>query len=108
MPTSDETGRAGPVLVRLAAGDNVVVAGEDIGPGTTLRLGGSEVTTAHQVGLGFKLASELIGRGAAVRRGGIVIGTATADIVPGELVHVHNLRSNYIDSYGAESRGADS
>lgn len=41
---------------------------------------------------GHKVASRFIAQGEPVRKYGVAIGTAAADIQPGEHVHVHNCR----------------
>lgn len=46
---------------------------------------------APGIPFGHKAALRAIPRGGAVRKYGVVIGHATADIQPGEHVHVHNL-----------------
>ena len=43
--------------------------------------------------MGHKIALHAITSGAPVRKYGQYIGAATADIAPGEHVHVHNLAS---------------
>ena len=71
-------------LEDLKEGQQVVYEGET-GPETfTLR---KDVTYAH------KFARSLIPEGADVIKYGEVIGVATADIHPGEHVHVHNVDS---------------
>jgi len=44
------------------------------------------------VPFGHKVARRAIARGEPVIKYGVAIGTATADIQPGEHVHVHNCR----------------
>lgn len=44
------------------------------------------------VPFGFKMALEELSRGADIIGYGEVIGEATQDIQPGELVHIHNMR----------------
>src|SRR5690349_11294137 len=77
------------LTIRLNRADNVVVARVDLLPGTRIE---DEVlaTTAH-VPPGHKVATEPVRKGEPVRKYGQIIGFATADIVPGEHVHTHNL-----------------
>jgi (2R)-sulfolactate sulfo-lyase subunit alpha len=78
--------------------DSVGVAVRDLDPGPAD--GGSldgaplgPVRVLDQVPLGHKLALRDIAAGDDVIEYGVRIGTASADIRTGQLVHVHNLRS---------------
>ena len=71
-------------LKDLSEGDKVVVEpGQESGP-ITLR---QDIPYAH------KFAKLFIPKGAEVLKYGEVIGVSTADIQPGEHVHVHNVES---------------
>jgi (2R)-sulfolactate sulfo-lyase subunit alpha len=82
-----------------APGDSVGVAVEDIPAGRSvtgaLMTGSGEVpiTTVSEIPLGHKIALKAIASGDRVVEYAEVIGAATKDIRPGELVHTHNLRS---------------
>jgi hypothetical protein len=45
------------------------------------------------------VAARPIPAGAKVIKYGAVIGSATRDIAPGEVVHTHNLRSDYLPTF---------
>jgi hypothetical protein len=84
-------------LLLLLPTDPIAVAVRDIEPGETIALpDGSQVTTRTRVPFGFKVAIRAIGAEEKVFKYGVPIGTATTPIAPGEVVHLHNLRSNYI------------
>ena len=86
-------------LLLLLPADQIAVAVRDIEPGETLALpDGSRVTTGARVPFGFKIAVRAIAAGEKVFKYGVPIGTATAPIAPGDVVHLHNLRSDYIAS----------
>jgi len=86
-------------LLLLLPTDQIAVAVRDIEPGETLALpDGSKVTTRARVPFGFKVAVHAIAAGEKVFKYGVPIGTATAAIAPGDVVHLHNLRSDYIAS----------
>lgn len=76
-------------FIRIHADDDVVIARAQLVGGT--RLEGENVTVAGLVPPGHKVAVRTIAKGQPVRRYGQVIGHATADIAPGQHVHVHNL-----------------
>ena len=99
---------AAPLTIRLHAADNVVVARADILPGTALP--GVGVTTTATVSRGHKIASAAIKAGADVRKYNQIIGVATADIAPGDHVHVHNCgMAEFARDYawGSEARPTD-
>lgn len=78
-----------PPALRLHPDDNVIIALADLAPGA--QLPGLERPLAQAVPRGHKIAGVKIGEGAQVIRYGQIIGVATADIAPGEHVHVQNL-----------------
>lgn len=88
MDTHDISGRGSPVI-RLHKDDNVVVARRDVEIGESIP--GEDVTTRAQVPAGNKLAAVPIAEGEPVRKYNVVIGFATEDILPGALVHTHNI-----------------
>lgn len=81
----------------LAPTDPVGVALRDIAAGETLVLAnGSRILVSAPVPFGFKVAVRPIAADERVLKYRVPIGTATAAILPGEMVHLHNLRSDYI------------
>jgi len=76
------------LTVRLADGDNVVVARAAITAGVAIP--GEDVATGSQVPMGHKLATRAIAEGEPVIKYGQIIGFASSPIVPGAHVHVHN------------------
>ncbi|MEI2417400.1 altronate dehydratase family protein [Orrella sp. JC864] len=75
--------------VKLHPQDNVAVACRPLGKGADTGHDGIRTETA--VPLGHKIAIQAIGRDQAVRKYGQVIGFASADILPGQHVHTHNV-----------------
>jgi len=75
--------------------DNVATAVEEIASGDEVRIPvGKEyrgLTAAEAIPFGFKIALQDIPRAEIVRKYGEIIGTASAAIGKGMLVHVHNL-----------------
>ncbi len=86
-------------LLRLAEGDQIAVATRDIGAGEACRISGAVVVAAVAIPLGHKVALTAIAPGERVLKYRVPIGVATAAIAPGEWVHLHNLRSDYIPTY---------
>ncbi len=92
-------------LIRLHPDDNVVVASGTIPKGTTVKLAGVRLSTASNLRMGHKVAVRPIAEGEKVLKYGHSIGVATANIEPGQWVHVHNMRSAIITT--RDRRGAD-
>lgn len=72
----------------LHPNDDVFIALEDLAAGQEVAEG---IKAAVKIPAGHKLARNPIGTGKPLHRYNQVIGTASADIAPGDHVHVHNL-----------------
>jgi len=77
-------------LIRLHANDNVLIARQTLGLGTTVP--GLGLRVRAQVPGGHKIAACDIPAGTPVRKYDTVIGVAERDIRAGDHVHAHNLR----------------
>ncbi|WP_270729813.1 UxaA family hydrolase [Shimia sp. Alg240-R146] len=84
-----------PRLLVLAQGDNIAVLKATIKAGEDILIAGNEVHVGSTLGLGHKLAVVAIQGGDDVVKYGFPIGFAVADIPLGAHVHVHNLASRY-------------
>lgn len=83
-------------VLRIHPDDNVAMALSDLPAGAALELadgGACALVTREAVPFGHKVALTPIHVGEQVIKYGAGIGLATADIAPGQHVHVHNLRS---------------
>ncbi|HTQ34079.1 MAG TPA: altronate dehydratase family protein [Stellaceae bacterium] len=78
-----------PLIIRLNAADNVVVARADLLPGT--EIAGENIGVRAHVPAGHKIATAPIAAGEAVRKYGQILGFATEAIAPGDHVHTHNM-----------------
>jgi altronate dehydratase len=79
----------------LSASDNVAVAVRPLAAGAA-DLG---VTLRQDVPVGHKVALRAIEPGDKVIKWGVSIGSATRRIEPGEHVHTHNLKSDYLPTF---------
>lgn len=86
-----------PLLV-LAAEDDVAVSLRAIARGERLGCEVGEIVATDEIPFAHKIALRPIAAGTAVRKFGVPIGRATADIAPGAWVHVHNIASDYINN----------
>jgi len=82
--------------------DNIAIVVDDISSGAQVNYQTSSVVAVTDVPRFNKIALEDIPEGAKVRRYGLPIGVASRDILQGEFVHVHNLRSAWIPTYTRE------
>jgi altronate dehydratase len=93
-----------PAAIVLSPADNVAVTRRNVPAGEVLTMEGDEVVACSDVPLGHKIARRFIPSGAEVVKYGMAIGSATADVQPGEWVHLHNLKSNYISTHTRDAR----
>ena len=89
-------------LLFLNPKDNVCTAIAPISSGTTLRINGYIVLIKQNIPLGFKIAGCNIDTSESIIKYGVSIGSATRNIVLGELVHLHNMKSDYLPTYTLE------
>jgi altronate hydrolase len=85
-------------LIRLADHDNVAVATRNLAHGVVVSVDGEELTTRDPIPFAHKIAIRAIAEGAQVFKYGVPIGRARVAIAPGEHVHVHNIKSDYVNN----------
>lgn len=88
-----------PRLLLLSREDNVFVTISHVLNGEELRVGGVAVAVPQTIPLGFKVAARRIAAGEKIVKYGAPIGSATRDIEAGEMVHLHNMKSDYLPTY---------
>ena len=86
--------------------DNVCTAIAPISGGTTLHICGNTVVIKQNIPLGFKIAGCNIATNEFIIKYGVSIGSAIRDIVLGELVHLHNMKSDYLPTYTLEKEAS--
>ncbi|MBT5912422.1 MAG: UxaA family hydrolase, partial [Rhodospirillaceae bacterium] len=77
------------LVVRLHPADNVVTSRLDML--ANISIDDEQVSSKSEIPSGHKIATRLIQSGEEIRKYDQVIGFATAEISPGEHVHVHNV-----------------
>ena len=92
-----------PRLILLDPRDTVFVLRARLAAGETIRVAGEDVQVAADLPMAHKIARRPIAAGEKVLKYGAPIGVATRDIARGEHVHVHNLRSDYTPTYTVET-----
>tara|TARA_B110000305_G_scaffold230819_1_gene283498 strand:- start:451 stop:771 length:321 start_codon:yes stop_codon:yes gene_type:complete len=86
-------------LVRLHADDNVACLPTATTKGEQIRFADQSWLLSSSLGPGFKIAIRSISVGEKIIKFGSPIGSATMGIAAGEVVHLHNLKSDYIATY---------
>jgi hypothetical protein len=87
-----------PRLLRLDPLDNVLVTIRTLEMGDRVTIDGREIIVPARLTLGHKLAARDIRSGEKILKYHMPIGSATRDIAIGEHVHLHNMKSDYIDT----------
>lgn len=93
--THEAGGDLDPRLIILDPRDNVAVVRRRIEGGRPLLAGGRTAVPERDIPLGHKIACRAIRPGDKVLKYGAPIGSALAEISPGDHVHVHNMKSDY-------------
>jgi hypothetical protein len=97
-------------LLLLSAADNVAVTRVALAAGSTHRVGTAVIVIRSDVAAGFKIALREIASGEKILKYGAPIGSATRAIQPGDIVHLENMKSDYIATHargGAAPAGGD-
>jgi altronate dehydratase small subunit len=98
------SGAMDPRLMQLAPEDNVAVAKTTIPAGATVLIGGRSILFGETIPTGHKVAIVPIAAGGKVTKYGAPIGSATRAIQPGQSVHTHNVKSDYLPTYTRDHR----
>ena len=83
----------------LAPEDNVVVVRSNLKAGEAVLIDGEAATLDRDAPVSFKLARIAISNGDKIIKYGAHIGSATVDITKGAVVHLHNMKSDYLPTY---------
>ena len=84
--------------IRLSDKDNVGVAIHDIAAGASVELADLRLAAKDTVPLGHKIALRHIRAGERILKFGVPVGSATQDIPAGAHVHMHNVKSDYLNN----------
>lgn len=89
-------------LLQLSPQDNIFVARCGIKAGEDLTIDGQNIAVEKAIPLGFKVAARDIQAGEKILKYGAPIGSAKQTIRAGEMVHTHNMQSDYLPTYDRE------
>ena len=85
--------------ILLHPDDNVLVCIAPIAAGEPIEIDARQAAAKQDVAVGHKLARHALKAGDKVLKYGAPIGSMTAAAEPGEWVHMHNMKSDYIASH---------
>ncbi|WP_417022068.1 UxaA family hydrolase [Bilophila wadsworthia] len=81
-------------VIMMHAKDNIaIVMAPSLAVGSEFKVGGKMVCAKDELPFAHKVAIKAIPKGGQIVKYGEPVGIATADIAPGEHVHVHNVVS---------------
>ncbi len=89
-------------LLLLSPDDNVLVACVDLVAGDEVSIDGASAVLSEDVRLGHKIARSDLPAGEKVVKYGAPIGSVSQPVARAQWVHVHNMRSDYIPTYGTD------
>jgi len=92
------------LLIQLDEVDNVMLASRSLNAGEMVCIAGRQIQLSQDLRLGFKIANRDISKGDKIVKCGVPIGSATCDISLGELIHLHNLESDYVPTYTIQNQ----
>ena len=88
-----------PQLLLMSPEDNCLIARMQLAAGEVVDIDGLRVALPEAVPLGYKVARVPLAPGDKVLRYGALIGSVTAPVAQGAILHTHNLVSDYIPTY---------
>ncbi len=91
MPTGDLPHKSSARALRIAAGDDVAVAVDDLGAGETVCVDGNDITLPEAIARGHKFTLRALAANEVVHKYGFPIGRTTAAVASGAWLHTHNL-----------------
>jgi D-threo-aldose 1-dehydrogenase len=89
---------SGP-LILLHPDDNVLICVAPISAGDRLLTSSGDIPAREDIMVGHKVARWALSAGDKIIKYGAPIGSMTAAVTPGEWVHMHNMKSDYIAAH---------
>lgn len=103
---SKQGAHCAPQLLLMSPEDNCLIVRTPLAAGAAVEIDGARVVLPEAVPLGYKVARTALAPGDKVLRYGAPIGTVTAPVARGAILHTHNLVSDYIPThYSAPHEG---
>ena len=89
-------------FILLHPEDNVLICCRQANSDEIIALGTDKIALMQDMELGHKVAKQAIIKGNKIIKYGVSIGSAVQDICPGEHVHLHNMKSDYMRPHTRE------
>lgn len=86
-------------FVLLHADDNVLICRKHAPAGGEVELDGALTSLSEDIPVGHKIARRALNAGDKVIKYGAPVGSMTAAVPAGGLVHLHNMKSDYTVSH---------
>ncbi|WP_298196419.1 UxaA family hydrolase [Novosphingobium sp.] len=91
--------------IRLSPQDNIAVCCRTVAAGEEVTVEGIVLAVSDTVSIGHKLALAVLRPGDKVIKYGMPIGSITRAVGPGDWVHMHNMRSDYMPAHLRDAAG---
>lgn len=88
-----------PAAILLHPDDTVVVCVRSVSAGEHIRIDEDEWVAAENISTGHKIARRAGEIGDKVIKYGASIGSLIQPVAPGDWIHFHNMKSDYIDPH---------
>ena len=95
-------------FILLHPDDNVLVCRAHVEKGQVIVLDGRDITLSSDIDVGHKIARRDLKAGDKVIKYGAPIGSMTDFAAAAGHVHMHNMKSDYIQSHTREASAAES
>ncbi|GGY14798.1 hydrolase [Massilia dura] len=95
-----------PQFLLMSPEDNCLIARTPLAAGDVADIDGAGVALPEAVPLGYKVARVALAPGDKVLRYGALIGTVTAPVARGAILHTHNLVSDYLPTHYSPPHGS--
>lgn len=82
--------------------DNCATSLADIPKNEIIQINGNGIKINHEIPMGHKFALKNINQGDKIIKYGQIIGVATEDINVGDWIHIHNIKSHYLERVANE------
>lgn len=89
-------------LLLLDQKDNIVVTRQALHDGTPIKLEHTKLNLQGDAPVGFKIARHDLKANETVIKYGAPIGITTQVVAAGEVLHLHNMKSDYLPTYTPE------
>jgi (2R)-sulfolactate sulfo-lyase subunit alpha len=90
-------------FILLNSTDNVLVCVQAVEAGGLVMIDEQNYKMTIRINVGHKIARKCIKKSQKIIKHGVFIGSAITDVVTGEHVHLHNMKSDYIPSHTRQS-----